>query len=219
MKIIITGSTGMVGFGALQMAIQSDFIDEILIINRKSLGLSNPKVKEVITNDFFNLSDVNINLKEYDACFFCLGVSSLGMSKEDYIRITYDLTINFAKTLCEMNKNMTFIYVSGLGTDSDEKGNGWAAVKGKTENDLIDLPFKKVYAWRPGFIKPLKNGSNAKSYYKFINWIYPIGRLFYPVGFNKLEEVGNSMINILKKEYSKKIINGNDIRKISNGNY
>jgi uncharacterized protein YbjT (DUF2867 family) len=150
-KVIITGATGMVGEGVLHECLNHPMVEEVLIVNRKPFGMEHPKLKEIIHADFFDISPIRDQVKGYDACFFCLGVSSVGLKEDEYYRLTHTLTLNFATILAAANPNMTFEYISGAGTDKTEKGRSmWARVKGKTENDLAKLPFKKVYNFRPG---------------------------------------------------------------------
>jgi hypothetical protein len=150
-------------------------------------------------------------LSGFDACFFCAGVSSVGMSEEDYARITYDLTLNVAQLLAKLNPEMAFCYLTGAGTDSSEKGStAWARIKGATENALMRL-FKRAYMFRPGFMKATPGQKNVKSYYKWIAWLYPLGRKFYPAGFCTLQEVGLAMIEVVRKGYSKQILDVKDI--------
>ena len=216
MKVIITGATGMVGEGVLHECLLSDKVSQVLVINRKSCGVEHPKLREVLHPDFFDLSAAASQLTGYDACFFCLGISSVGVSKDDYFKTTHTLTLHFAETVCRNNPEMTFIYVSGAGTDSTEKGSSnWARVKGKTENDLMKLPFKQVYAFRPGFMLPTKGLKNVNAYYKYINWLFPVGKLLFPVGFSTLSDVGLAMINLTTRAYSRKIIDGNDIAELA----
>ncbi len=149
-KAILFGATGMVGEGVLLEALKYENVESVLVIGRRSCKVTNVKLKEIIHNNFFDYSTIEDQLKGYNACYFCLGVSSVGMTEKDYTRITYDLTMQAATTLSRLNPNMTFCYVSGTGTDSTEKGKMmWARVKGKTENDLAKLPFKAVYMFRP----------------------------------------------------------------------
>ncbi|WP_419698387.1 NAD-dependent epimerase/dehydratase family protein [Mucilaginibacter sp. NFX135] len=210
-RVIITGATGMVGEGVMHECLQHPDVEAVLVINRKSVGIAHPKLKEIIHGNFFDLSAIESELSSYNACYFCLGVSSVGMKAEEYFRLTYTLTMHVARTLSRLNPNMIFCYISGAGTDSNEKSKGWAAVKGKTENDLMQLPFKRVFAFRPGFIKPIKGLSNTHSFYKYINWLFPIGRALYPGGFVTLRELAHAMINITKDGYNKQIIEGKDI--------
>ena len=213
-KAILTGATGMVGEGVLLECLDHPDVEQVLVINRKSGGVTHPKLKEVIHADFFNLAPIEQYLVGYNACYFCLGISSVGISKEDYKHITYDLTLNFAQVLARLNPDMTFCYVTGAGTDSTEKGSiAWARVKGATENALMRL-FKNTYLFRPGFMKASEGQKNLKSYYKYFVWLYPIGRKLYPAGFCTLKEVGLAMINT-SKGYPKQILEVKDIVELS----
>jgi hypothetical protein len=212
MKVIITGTTGMVGEGVLHVSLEHPKVESVLIINRKPLGRSHPKLKEILHTDFYDLTAIEDQLKGYDACFFCLGVSSIGMKEPEYFRLTYTLTMQVAATLARLNPGMSFSYISGAGTDSSEKGRSmWARVKGKTENDLMKLPFKQVFAFRPGFIKPIKGLSNTHSFYRYINWLFPIGRALYPSGFCTMQELALAMINATAYGSEKKVLEGKDI--------
>jgi len=222
MKVIVTGTTGMVGEGVMHTCLLSDDVSEVLSISRKDPGIEHTKLKKLLVSDFFSLEAIMPGLEGYDACFFCLGKSSVGMQKSEYERITYDLTMNFANILAEKNPGMTFCYVSGQGTDSSEKSiTHWARVKGRTENDLRKLPFKQVFAYRPGFMKPIPGLKHSLSFYKYINWLFPIGKKLSPQWFNTLEEVGLSMIYVTKYGYPQFILQGKDItataKKCKNG--
>jgi uncharacterized protein YbjT (DUF2867 family) len=211
MKVLITGSTGMVGEGVLLECLKHSDVDQVLVINRKPGGVSHAKLREIIHNDFFDLKPIEQQLTGLDACFFCLGVSSVGMSKEEYRHITYDLTLNVAQLLAKLNPATTFCYVTGAGTDSSEQGSvAWARVKGATENALLRL-FKRAYMFRPGFMKATQGQNNVKRYYKLIAWLYPIGRSVYPAGFCTLEEVGLAMIKAAIKGHPKQILEVKDI--------
>jgi len=212
LKVIITGATGMVGEGVLLVCLANQAISNVLIINRKPLGITHPKLKEIIHGDFHDLSPVAEHLAGYDACFFCLGVSSVGMKMDPYRRVTYDLTMHFGETVSRLNKDMVFIYVSGAGTDGTEQGKTeWARIKGKTENDLRKLPFRKVYGYRPGFIRPVKGQKKAHAFYTYINWFFPVGKKLSPDYFNTMEELGLSMIRLVSHDYAKETIYGRDI--------
>jgi len=216
-KPIITGATGMVGEGVLIECLNHPDVEQVLVINRKPGGVSHPKLREIIHRDFFNLAPIEQQLIGFNACFFCLGVSSLGMSKEEYKHITYDLTLNMAQLLAKLNPEMTFCYVTGAGTDSSEQGRvAWARVKGATENALMRL-FKQAYMFRPGFMKATPGQKNVKSYYKFFAWLYPIGRVLYPAGFCTLQEVGLAMIKAVSNGYPKQILEVKDIVKLAGG--
>src|ERR1700674_3871944 len=205
-KAIITGATGMVGEGVLLECLNHPDVEQVLVINRQPGGVSHPKLRKIIHIDFFNLAPIEQQLIGFNACFFCLGVSSVGMSKGEYARMTYDLTLNMAQLLAKLTPDMTFCYVTGAGTDSSEQGRvAWARVKGATENALIRL-FKQSYMFRPGFMKATPGQKNVKSYYRFIAWLYPLGRALYPKGFCTLQEVGRAMINAAGKGYPKPIL-------------
>lgn len=212
LKVVITGSTGMVGEGVLHECLNHPVVEAVLAINRKPCGTSHPKLKEMLHADFYDFSTIEDQLNGYNACFFCLGVSSIGKEEEEYYKLTYTLTLQFATVLSKHCPEMTFCYVSGAGTDASEKGRTmWARVKGKTENDLMALPFKKVIAFRPGFIKPTKGLKHAHSFYAYINWLYPIGRALYPSGFCTLKEIGLAMIHAPHIKEDRKVLEGKDI--------
>ncbi len=211
-RAIITGTTGMIGEGVMHECLHHPQVEAVLVINRKGCGVTHPKLKEIIHQNFFDFSSIAGQLGGYDACFFCLGVSSIGLKHDAYYKLTYTLALHVAKTLIKLNSSMTFCYVSGAGTDSSEKGRSmWARVKGKTENDLMKLPFKQVFAFRPGFIKPTKGLKNALKFYRYIGWLHPIGRSLYPNGFCTLEEIGLAMIHCVNHGYEKKVVEGKDI--------
>jgi len=215
-KTIITGSTGMVGEGVLHECLKHPEVESVLVINRKPCGVVHVKLEEIIQKDFFDLSNIEDQLSGYNACFFCAGVTSVGKKEDEYKRITYDLTINFAKTILRLNPKIVFTYVSGVGTDSTEKGNSmWARVKGKTENDLLKLSFKAAYMFRPGYIQPTKGLKNTYKIYKVLVPFYPIFEKLFPKYVVTLEEIGKAMINVFLKGSEKKILECIDIRKIA----
>jgi uncharacterized protein YbjT (DUF2867 family) len=216
LKVIITGATGMVGEGVVHECLIHNNIEEVLIINRKPSGIIHPKLKEIILKDFIDIFAISHLTVGYNTCFFCLGVSSVGMKEEEYFKLTYTLTINFAKVISSINKDMTFCYISGAGTDSTELGKSmWARIKGKTENDLMKLPFKNTYNFRPAYMHPTKGLKNTLAFYKYIKWIYPIGRFLFPNYFITLQELSLAMINSALYGYHKQILEMNDIVQIS----
>jgi len=218
-NVIITGSTGMVGEGVLLECIQHSAIESLLVINRRPCGITHPKLKELINTDFFDLSSIEPSLRGYDACFFCAGVSSVGMKEHEYTRITYNLTMNFAQTLSKLNPDMTFCYVSGAGTDTSEKGRMmWARVKGKTENDLMRMKFKNVFAFLPAFMKSVKGQKNLPKFYKYIQLPYPVLHALFPQYFGTLSDVGLAMINCSLYGSEKKVLEANDIAELAKGN-
>jgi hypothetical protein len=218
MKInaIITGATGMVGEGVFQECLQHPEVEKVLVITRNPTGISHPKLKEIIHVDFFDFTSVAEQLKGYNACYFCLGVTSLGKKEEEYMKLTYSLTINFASILANLNPDMTFCYISGAGTDSTEQGRMmWARVKGKTENDLMKLPFKQVYNFRPAGIQthlPVKPTQAFYKTYKYLSWLYPVIKLIAPNQVIDLKDIALAMINSSLQGYSKNILEVKDIR-------
>jgi nucleoside-diphosphate-sugar epimerase len=216
LKVIITGTTGMVGEGVLQECILNPDVEKILLINRRPGGYSDSKITEIIHKDFFDISQIENQLSGYNACFFCLGVSSVGMKEPEYYSLTYTLTMGIAQKLANLNPEMTFCYVSGAGTDGSEKGNSmWARVKGKTENDLMKLPFKRAYAFRPGFMKPTKGARNVNKYYVLVGWLYPVLRVVMPRFVSTIREVALAMISCAKDGYEKQVIEVPDIIRLS----
>jgi uncharacterized protein YbjT (DUF2867 family) len=212
LRVIITGATGMVGEGVLLECLEHPAVEQVLLVNRKPYVRTHPKLKECIVPDFLDLDGFTSQLTGYDACFFCAGVSSRGMNEAEYSHVTYDLTTHFAYKLASLNPQMVFDYVSGSLTDSSEKGRVmWARVKGKTENALMRAGFRKVYNFRPGFMKPIPGQQNIKSYYTFIGWLYPFLRVFFPNQVSTMREVGLAMINSVLKGYPKPILEIRDI--------
>ena len=209
-KVIITGATGMVGEGVLFECLQNEKVSEVLIVSRKHYELSHPKLKELIVPDFFQLEKHTAQVSGYDACFFCAGISSVGMKEEKYTHITYDTTLAFAKTVLAVNKDMTFCFISGAHTDSSEKGKVmWARVKGRTENALTKLGFKAAYNFRPGGMLPFDGQKNWKAVYRFI--VKAI-RVFAPKYIVTMHELGSAMINSATIGYSKPILEIPDIK-------
>ena len=216
-RAIVTGASGMVGEGVLLACLNHPQVETVLVVGRRPCGHTHPKLKEVLVKDFFDLAAAEPHLKGYNACFFCLGVSSVGMKEPEYYKLTYELTMNFATLLSRHNPDLTLCYVSGASTDSTEKGKMmWARVKGKTENDLMKLPFKNVFAFRPGFMKPTTGQKNVLKYYKYIGWMYYLGRPFAPSVFMKLSEVGTAMVNAALHGSDKKVLETKDILALAN---
>jgi uncharacterized protein YbjT (DUF2867 family) len=214
-RVIITGATGMVGEGVLFECLQNDNVEQVLVIGRKSCGYNHAKLKEIIHEDFFDISPLTELLKGYNDCYFCLGVSSIGKKEAEYFKFTYTLTINFAAILAKLNPEMSFCYISGAGTDSSEKGRiMWAKVKGKTENDLMKLPFKSVYNFRPAFIRttlPVKPSATYYNTYKYTSWIFPILRIVAPNSVTFLKDLALAMINTSISGYTTNILEVKDI--------
>ena len=203
----------MVGEGVLHECLLSDKVAAVLIINRKPSGFTDPKLTEIIHEDFFNLRPIADQLSGYDTCLFCLGVSSVGMKEPEYYRITYTLTLHVAEILVTKNPNMTFCYISGAHTDQSEKGKiMWARVKGKTENDLTKVGFKNVYNFRPGILEPTKGLKNTLKMYKYLGWLAPIIRAIAPNQISTLKELGLAMINASAERYDHSTIEIKDIK-------
>ena len=213
-RAIVTGASGMVGEGVLHECLRDERVERVLVVGRRSCGVEHPKLTEIIHRDFFDLAPIADDLKGWNACFFCLGMSSVGMPEDEYKRMTYDLTMNFAETI--VNPDMTFCYVSGQGTDATEQGRlAWARVKGKTENDLRRLPFRGAYAFRIGFLKPEKQFKNTLGLYKFVGWLYPLVRAVSNKYASTLSEVGRAMIGCATAGYEKPVLEVEDIIKLA----
>lgn len=212
MKIILTGATGMAGEGVLLECLQNDAVKEILVVGRSHYEITHPKLKELLVPDFLKLTPADA-LKGYDACFFCAGISSVGMSEEKYTVITYDTTMHFAKILVNLNPGMVFNYITGSSTDSSEKGKTmWARVKGKTENHLMKLTFKGQYNFRPGGMSIVKGQKNAKKIYVIL---VSIIKVFAPKSIISLSELGRAMIHAVSKGYPSQILEISDIKKLA----
>ncbi|MFC5528714.1 NAD-dependent epimerase/dehydratase family protein [Cohnella yongneupensis] len=215
-RAIVTGATGMVGEGVLHECLQHPEVEQVLVLTRRPCGVSHPKLKEVVHGDFHDLSAIEDQLVGYNACYFCLGVSSIGMKEEQYRKVTYDLTMHVAQTLSRLNSDMVFCYVTGAGTDSTEQGKRmWARVKGKTENDLLKLPFKRAYMFRPGYMHPTKGLKNVPKYAVLITWLYPLLRPILSKHLVTLREVGIAMINTTLKSGGPTIVNPPDIHQLA----
>jgi len=219
MKVIIFGATGMVGQGALRECLRDADVERVLAFTRSPLGQGHPKLTEIIHGNFLDYSDIEPQLGGFDACLFCLGVSSVGMSEARYRHLTYDITMAAATTLARLNPGMVFVYVTGAGTDSSEQGRVmWARVKGKTENDLRRLPFRAAYMFRPGAIQPL-HGVRSKT--PWVQGIYiataPVLSLLHRVApryVTTTEQLGRAMIKVARDGYSKAVLESEDINRI-----
>lgn len=216
LNVIITGATGMVGEGVLLTCLEHPAIARVLLVSRKPYGMQHPKLTECIVPDFMHLDTVRDQLTGYDACFFCAGISSAGMSEGDYTHITYDITLHFASALASLSPRMVFCYVSGALTDSTEKGRMmWARVKGRTENALTRLGFRSVYNFRPGFMRATPGQRNIKSYYKLIEWAYPLLHTLLPNQVSTLHDVGIAMIRCVQQGYPKQTLEIKDINTLA----
>jgi len=215
LKVILTGATGLVGEGVLFECLENSQVDQVLMINRKHYqGKPHTKLKECLVTDFFHLDNIEDQLKGYDACFYCAGISSNGVNEEEYTHITYETTLEFANKILELNPEITFCHISGSHTDSSEKGRFmWARVKGKTENALIRMPFKSVYNFRPGFMKPTKGQQNVKGYYKTMSALSSILKYIFPM--LHMKQIGQAMINSVTKGYNKQVLEIKDIKALA----
>jgi len=219
MKVILFGATGMVGQGVLRECLLDADVESVLVVGRSPTGQRNAKLREIVHDDFLDYSAIETELKGYDACFFCLGVSSVGMNEERYRHLTYDITLAAARTLVRLNPQMVFVYVTGRGTDSSEKGSlMWARVKGKTENDLLKLPFKAAYMFRPAAIQPL-HGIRSKT--SWVQAIYvataPLLSLLNRVApkyMTTTEQVGRAMIKVARDGFVRPVLESEDINSL-----
>ena len=215
-KAIVTGATGMVGEGVLYECLLHPDVESVLIINRRPCNIVHPKLKEVIHTDFFDFSELKDVLTGYNACFHCMGVSSVGMKEEKYHKLTYGITMALANVLAGVNPGLTFCYISGSGTDSTEKGKMmWARVKGKTENHLLKLFGSKGFMFRPAYIQPTKGLKNAYKIAKVLAPLYPFWKFILPKYVCRLSEIGKAMINTVSKGYDKQVLEVRDIIALS----
>ncbi len=219
MRVLLFGATGMLGQGVLRECLLADDVELVRAVGRSSTGVESAKLDEVIHPDLFALDPIEPSLRDFDACFFCLGVSSAGMSEEDYSRLTFDLTISVARRLAQLNPEMTFIYVSGTGTDSSESGRVmWARVKGRTENELQRLPFREVCLFRPGIIQPL-HGARSKTtsyriFYTLTSPVLWILRRLFPRQILTTEIIGEAMLTVARHGAPKPVLESADIDRL-----
>lgn len=216
MKIILFGASGMVGQGLLRECLLDPKVKSVLAIGRAPLGQKNEKLREIVHQDFSDFSAIENQIQGYDACFYSIGISSLGLTEADYTRVTYDFTLAAARSLASINRNMIFIYVSATGADSSEQGRSmWTRVRGKTENALLRLPFKAVYVFRPGFIQPLHGiKSKTKLYrvlYDVLSPLTPFLVTLFPKYATTTEKIGQAMIQLATHGSSKRYFENYDI--------
>jgi uncharacterized protein YbjT (DUF2867 family) len=220
MKVILFGATGMVGQGALLECLREPAVVSVLCVGRRTTGRSHAKLREVVLPDVSDLSSIQGELGGLDACFFCLGVSSAGMREEDYHRITYDTTLAVARTMVARSPGLTFVYVSGAGTDSSERGRiMWARVKGQTENALLRLPFKAAYMFRPGYIQPL-DGIRASTrgtriLYAAFGPLYPVWKHLFPRQVTTTRRLGRAMIEVARHGAPRSVLEASDINALA----
>ncbi|QRN99946.1 epimerase [Archangium violaceum] len=220
MKILLFGATGMVGQGALRECLLAPDVERVLAVGRSATGQRHEKLQELVHENLFDLSPVEDALAGYDVCLFCLGASSAGMSEPDYRRVTYDLTLAVGRTLARLNPGMTFLYVSGEGTDSTGKGRSmWARVKGETENALLQLPFKAAYMLRPGYIQP-QHGVRSKtrlyrSLYAVMAPLYPVLKALLPKHVTTSEQLGRAMLEVSRRGAPKRVLENEDLNALA----
>jgi uncharacterized protein YbjT (DUF2867 family) len=217
MNVLMFGATGMFGQGVLRECLLDPGVQVVQTIARASTGVQHAKLREIVHQDLWHYTDIEGDLSHFDACFFCLGLSSSGMTEENYARVTYDITLAAAETLCRLNPKMTFIYVSGSGTDSSEHGRTmWARVKGRTENALLRLPFAAAYMFRPGIIEPLHGArSRTTSYrvlYALTKPLLPVLRWSFPNYVLTTEQIGRAMLAVARHGFPKPVLESGDIR-------
>ncbi len=221
MNVVIFGATGMVGKGVLLECLDDDRVKKVLLVSRHPTDISHPKIREIVHEDFFDFTDILAQFADADACFFCLGVSSVGMRDSDYYHLTYDLTLAAAAAIASVTDDrLTFCYVSGAGTDSTERGRrAWARVKGKTENALLQLPFKAAYMFRPGYIQPLRGIRSKTRWYQamydVIGPLYPLLRRSLADYITTTADIGRAMIQVAATGYSKTILLTDDINRLA----
>jgi len=219
MNVLLFGATGMVGQGVLRECLLDPAVEQVRTVGRTATGTNHSKLREIVHRDMWHYKDIEADLSGLDACFFCLGVSSAGMKEQDYGRITYDLTMAAAGTLCRLNPQMRFFYVSGAGTDSTERGSSmWARVKGKTENALLRVPFAAAYMFRPGIIQPLHGvrpkAAVYRAFYIFFKPFLPLLRRAFPNHVLTTEEIGRAMLAVARHGYERPILEVRDIRAV-----
>ncbi|MEP6862149.1 MAG: NAD-dependent epimerase/dehydratase family protein [Deltaproteobacteria bacterium] len=212
MRVIVTGATGMVGEGVLLECLDSPDVDKVLAVSRKPVNQAHPKLEQLQIPDFQHLGDVEAQLTGYDGCFYCAGVSSIGMSEADYTKISYDTPVAFASALARLNSNLVFTYVTGAHTDENSK-RMWARVKGRAESSLAKLPMKGVYNFRPGLMTPKRGQKHLKTSYKIALVFAPLIKLFFPA--LTLAEVGQAMIKCVKTGAPKQVLEIPDIRELA----
>jgi uncharacterized protein YbjT (DUF2867 family) len=218
MKAILFGATGMVGQGVLRECLRSSEVEGVLSIGRRASRQQHPKLREIVHQDFADFFEIEGELSGYDACFFCLGVSSLGMKERDYRWVTYEFAVAAAQTLAKLNPGMTFIYVSGAGTDSSGLGSTmWARVKGQTENAIFKL-FSKAYAFRPAYIQPLDGivpkTAWLRAVYAVVAPLYPVWKSLFPNYVTTTAQVGRAMIHVAREGAPKRVLENRDINAI-----
>ena len=219
MKILVFGATGMVGQGVLRECLLDPAVELVLVVGRSTTGLKHAKLREILIPDMTDLGRVEPQLKGFDACLFCIGVSAAGRSEAEYTRMTYNLTLAVAQTLLRLNPALKFVYVSGVGTDSSERGRGmWARVKGRTENELLKLPFSAAFMFRPGMIIPMHGERSRTGWYRHVyavvKPVFPALRALFPKAVTTTEQLGRAMLAVVRQGYPKPVLEPPDINSL-----
>jgi uncharacterized protein YbjT (DUF2867 family) len=222
MNVLLFGATGMIGQGVLRECLLDPGVERVVTVGRGATGVTNPKLRDIVYSDLPNFGPIEALLEGFDACFFCLGVTSAGMSEADYTRVTYDITMAAAKVLVRLNPAMTFVFVSGAGTDSTERGRlMWARIKGKTENALLGMPFKAAYMFRPGVIQPMHGVRSRTAAYRLLYSmtapLIPLLRRLFPNQILTTEEMGRAMLNAARRGSPTRVLESRDIRQLASG--
>jgi len=220
MNVLLFGATGMIGQGVLRECLLDSGVERVVTVGRSRTGVTNPKLRDIVYNDLPNFAPIEALLEGFDACFFCLGVTSAGMSEGDYSRITYDLTMAAASVLVRLNPEMTFVFVSGAGTDSTERGRlMWARIKGKTENALLRMPFKAAYMFRPGVVQPMHGVRSRTAAYRILYSmtapLIPMLRRLLPNQILTTEEMGRAMLNAVRRGAPTRVLESRDIHRLA----
>jgi uncharacterized protein YbjT (DUF2867 family) len=220
MNVLLFGATGMIGQGVLRECLLDPGVERVATVGRSPTGVTHPKLRDIVYNDLPNFAPIEALLAAFDACFFCLGITSAGMNETDYTRITYDITMAAAKVLVRLNPEMTFVFVSGAGTDSTEHGRlMWARVKGKTENALLRMPFKAAYMFRPGVVQPMHGVRSRTAAYRVLYSLtaplIPLLRRMFPNQILTTEEMGRAMLNAVRRGAPTRVLESRDIRRLA----
>jgi uncharacterized protein YbjT (DUF2867 family) len=221
-NVLLFGATGMIGQGVLRECLRDPGVERVVTVGREASGVTNTKLRQIVYDDLWNYAPIEALLAGFDACFFCLGVTSAGMSEVDYARITYDITMAAANVLVRLNPGMTFVFVSGAGTDSTEHGRlMWARIKGKTENALLRMPFKAAYMFRPGVIQPLHGVRSRTAAYRILYSItaplLPLLRVLFPNQILTTEDMGLAMLAAARRGAPTRVLESRDIRQLASG--
>jgi uncharacterized protein YbjT (DUF2867 family) len=220
MKVVLFGATGMIGQAVLRECLLDADVTEVLSIGRRAGDTQDAKLRELVHHDLVDLAPIEAQLAGYDACFFCLGSTSVGMTEADYTRVTYDVAMAAATALSRQSPDMTFVFISGRATDATEQGKlMWARVKGKTENAIARLPFKATYMFRPGYIQPVHGEKSRTAWtrntYLLAGWLYPLWKLLFPNNVSTTEGLARAMLAVAKRGTDKHVLEVRDINRVA----